>query len=284
MSRLTAAPAFSGDAADQAGRVGLARQRDHRGDRGPHPGPGDQHRRATHGGADQRDPGDAAAAQLGHGGGDVVDHPAPGVALRAGRPPKAAQVDGEGAQASPLGQVVGKRPEAAQVGRVLVHQHDPGRAAADHDPVEAGPVGRLEAEQGRPGVGGPQRALGCSNGCSAAVAVLVVWAPALRGVAARPPGLVGPEQAVATSAVAVRAAVIQRPHPRWFGGCTSGGMTVLRQEVEVIDRTLAPFGTDMRGCLPVPGDCPVTLVGEVLVAVHDPLQRRQLPEVTGHLA
>src|SRR4029450_13011688 len=90
---LDGGPGFQRDAADQARRVGLARDRDHRGDRGPHPGPGNQDRRATHGCADQRDPGHAAAAQLGHGGGQIVDHPATGVAFWAGRPPKAAQED-----------------------------------------------------------------------------------------------------------------------------------------------------------------------------------------------
>lgn len=140
------------DAADEAGRVGLARQRDHRGDRGLHPGPGDQHCRAAHGRADQPDLGDAAAAQLGDGGSDVVDHPAAGDALRTARPPKAAQVDGEGAQTL-LGEVVGERPGVTQVGGVLVDQDHPSRAAAHHDPVEAGPVGCREADQVRPGVG-----------------------------------------------------------------------------------------------------------------------------------
>jgi hypothetical protein len=150
---LDGGPGVQRDAADQVGRVGLTRQRDHRGDRGLDPGPGDQYRRAAHGRPDQGDPGGAAAAQLGRGGGDVVDHPPAGVALGAGRPPKAAQVDGEGAQA-PLGQVVGERPEAAQVAGVLVGQHHPGRAGADQDAVQAGPVGCLEADQGGLGGGG----------------------------------------------------------------------------------------------------------------------------------
>ena len=144
---------------------------------------------------------------------EVVDHPAPGLALGAGRQAEAAQVDGEGAQ-TPLGQVVGERPDAAQVGWVLVDQHHPDRAAADHDPVQAGPVGRREADQGRPGVGRAaagarllqrlqrRRGRGGRLGADRCVA----WLHGRRR-------LVGPEQAVVSSAMAVRAAAIQRALP-----------------------------------------------------------------------
>jgi hypothetical protein len=65
--------------------------------------------------------------------------------------------------------------------------------------------------------GGPHRVFGCSRGCSAIAAVPVVCAWALLVVAASPE-LEAPEQAVATSAMAVRPAVIQRPRLRWLGG------------------------------------------------------------------